>query len=308
MKSTGRKSARWMNWPRRFPQPADHLVVHMIGDGPPLVLDRKKVEDGARADQDALQRVQEENLGRTIWRQNRPRHEKNLDAKNVFSSVWSGSWSGLASAKPLPAKNDSGVSNAMSQEKQALARAGERNRAVLRLFSAVAKEGAFLKARSGSGPFQRASSGDGGFGGQRKLCRAGAGGIGRKKRGQCSGNRLRSESGFARTDGQKISRRHHSVGDRNRYGCGRSARGVAIGTDRRADRDGGSGHYHSSDAIPCRGRAIPHLSIEPVDAISRKQLHRSAGQEEQARRPASALRSALATARRNPGTDHHSLF
>ncbi len=46
-------------------EPADRFVINMIGDGPPLMLDPKQVGRGARADQDALQRHQGTESGRT---------------------------------------------------------------------------------------------------------------------------------------------------------------------------------------------------------------------------------------------------
>src|SRR5262249_51449157 len=84
--------------------------------------------------------------------------------------------------------------------------------------------------------------------------------------------------------------------------------GLAIGTDRRVAGDGRLGDNGANDAVPSRFGAVPHLPNQYSDAVSREQLHRSAGQEEQARRVAAALRFAVATARCYPGPSNQPLF
>ena len=62
---------------------------------------------------------------------------------------------------------------------------------------------------------------------------------------------------------------------------------MATGTDRRLTRDGRPGDHGASDAISDRCWRISYLSPEYPDAVSREQLHRAAGEEQQACRTCS---------------------
>src|SRR4029434_2833779 len=84
--------------------------------------------------------------------------------------------------------------------KGGLAGPGQRNGTAVRLFSAVAKEGAVFQTRSRRRSPARSRARHGRPGGEPELRRAGAGGIGRGNRSECSRGGLRSQSRPARTD------------------------------------------------------------------------------------------------------------
>src|SRR6202011_5506070 len=128
-----------------FATPADRLVINMIGDGPPLVLDPKQVEAARERIKTRYNVVREENLQNNRARKRRQcrqnfRHAK-IDPQRRVGFDYRDCGGREKGSRFASAEQ-------RHQTKVALAGAGKRNRAALRLFSAMAKESAGVEARA----------------------------------------------------------------------------------------------------------------------------------------------------------------
>ena len=147
------------------------------------------------------------------------------------------------------------------------------------------KKAPFSKRGARRRPAAGPRPGDGGSGGESELRRAGARGIGRKDaRPNVVVIDYEANLALLEPAEKKFPRRAYPVATRARHGGGRPAGGLAARIDRRARRDGRPGHHDPDDALSGRSGPVPHLSHEHLDAVSRQQLHRAAGQKQQARR------------------------
>ena len=198
---------------KAFAEPPERLVIEMIGDGPPLVLDRKQVEAARERIKTRYNVLKEQNLEEQPASRRGPKQaEQNLTMPStlfitlalvLFAAGWGAGEEGIRRSCAR-----------CSQAKTAGARPRKRDRPGLRLFSAVAKESAVFKARARRGLVQRPRPGDGGPGCKPELRGARARRVRRKNRGQRRGDRLRSESRVARTSGKNVSRRNHAARNR----------------------------------------------------------------------------------------------
>jgi len=114
----------------------------MIGDGPPLVLDRKQVEAAHVNESDALQRAKGANLENNRRKKRRHKQQNMTITRHALitlarsSQSWGAGQEGSAVPACLASKNSWRFPR-------------KRDRTVLRLFSAVAKESAFSIPRPG---------------------------------------------------------------------------------------------------------------------------------------------------------------
>ena len=287
-----------------FAQAPERLVIRMIGDGPPLVLDRNKVEAARERIKTRYNVLKEQNLEESPRRASQPQRIKTKMRRHsfiTFSIV-------LVAVSGALAKKEPAIPTTATKPKQvALVRVNVTGQGY-DYFRPWQKKAPVFKARARSGFAERSRSCHCRLGYKPKLRRARARRVGRKNGSQCPCNRLRSEPGAARTGGEKFPRRHHAARNHVRHSRWRPARGLATGTDRRVAGDRRSGDNGANDALPDRCWEFPHVPRQHSNAVSREQLHGSAGQEQQARRIAAALRFALTTARCYPGAGHHAFL
>src|SRR5713101_9106693 len=140
------------------------------------------------------------------WRRRRKIRKKSKNAKKFVDHFRNNSSAGYRGHREEGAGASDGEGG---QAETAFARACECDRPALRLFSAVAKESPAIETRARRGALEGPRSGDGRFGGEPKLRRARAGGVGRENRGQRSSNRLSSKPCFTRARREKFSGRHY---------------------------------------------------------------------------------------------------
>ena len=160
-----------------FAETPEHFVIRMIGDGPPLVLDRNKVESARERIKAALQRLERAKSRRTARDKNAGTGKQDLEMQSIYSSLLGIL---LVANHRRAGEKGTGCSSTDEHAKAARACPRERDRPVLRLFSTLAKESAVFEARTRRCFVERPCPGDGGPGCESKLRGAGARRIWRK--------------------------------------------------------------------------------------------------------------------------------
>jgi S1-C subfamily serine protease len=145
-----------------FAETTDQIVIRMVGDGPPLVLDRERSRRRARADQDPLQRRAGAEPQRATAAEAARRARGGAGPMIALRLLIAATACALLCVnfervrKSIPLACGRASSTAArpagkrlgNQAKRSLARACERDGSTVRLHAPVAEEGAVLKARA----------------------------------------------------------------------------------------------------------------------------------------------------------------
>ncbi len=187
---------------KAFAETPERFVIRMIGDGPPLVLDRAEVEAARERIKTRYNVVQGTEPERTAAAQTADRRGAKVMRRAIVFHLlrWrSDCWRPRVRAE-AEGSSRGGLDCSRGETERAFARPRKCHRPAVRLRAAVAKEGAVFEARARRRSFERARSRHGRFGGQPELRRTRTRRDRGKIGGASRGGRLRSEPRADRAD------------------------------------------------------------------------------------------------------------